>query len=508
MEMLTAFAGNIALGLSAALSLNNLFFCVIGVSVGMLVGVLPGIGPIAAMSLLFPLTFHLDPTGALIMLSGIWYGTAYGGSTSAILLNLPGGASSAVTSLDGYPMAQQGRAGIALFITTLGSFVGGSIGIVIMMMFSPLIARYAISFGSTEYFSLMLLGLVAASGMSGGDISKGLAMVSLGVLMGCVGSDPATGLQRMTFGSLDLADGIGLATLAMGVFGIAEVVYSVGKVVSNDPNTRRITFRSMVPTADDWRRSWAPILRGTGIGSFFGALPGTGPAIAAFVAYAVERRVSREPERFGKGAIEGVASPESANNAADQTAFIPTLMLGIPGSAPMAIMIGALMIQGIAPGPNFITNRPELFWGLVMSFWIGNLLLLILNIPLIGLWVRLLNVPFRWLYPSIVLFTCVGVFSVNSSTFDVWMVAALGFLGVIMRLTSLPPAPLLLGFVLGPMMEEHFRRTLIISRGDLSVFFTSPISGTIMALTATILAWSLFGVWRARGRMRLAIEEE
>ncbi len=501
MQLLSEFANNLSLGLATAATLNNLFYCFLGVFVGMLVGVLPGIGAMAALSMLFPLSFHLDPTGALIMLAGIWYGTAYGGSTAAILLNVPGTPSSAVTSLDGYPMSQQGRSGIALLMTTVASFVGGSIGIVLMMLFAPIIARYAISFGSTEYFSLMVLGLVAASSMSNGPIVKGLAMVVLGILLGTVGTDLATGVRRMTFGMLPLADGISLVALAMGLFGITEVVSSIGRVTGKMLDPKSITFRSMLPTRDDWRRSWAPILRGSGLGSFFGTLPGTGPAIASFVAYAAEKKVARDPSRFGNGAIEGIAAPESANNAADQTAFIPTLMLGIPGSPAMAIMIGALMIQGVSPGPKFMVEQPSLFWGLIMSFWIGNLMLLILNIPLIGLWVRLLTVPFHWLYPAIVLFVCIGVYSVSNSAFDVWMVVAMGALGILMRAVDLPPAPLLLGFVLGPMMEEHFRRALMFSRGDATVFFTSPISGVVMAITAAILGWGMIGMWRNRSAL-------
>jgi TctA family transporter len=354
----------------------------------------------------------------------------------------------------------------------------------------------------------MILGLVAASTMANATFAKGMAMVALGILLGCIGSDPATGMRRMTFNILPMADGVQIVALAMGLFGVPEVVYSIGKIRPEDVRTNKITFRSMVPTRDDWRRSWLPILRGTGLGSFFGVLPGTGPAIASFVGYALEKRLAKDPSRFGNGAIEGIASPEAANNAADQTAFIPTLMLGIPGSAAMAIMIGALMIQGISPGPNFIAQQPALFWGLVMSFWIGNLLLLLLNIPLIGIWVRLLQVPFHLLYPAIVLFICIGVYSVSSSSFDVWMVVGLGAMGIAMRMVGLPAAPLLLGFVLGPMMEEHFRRALMFSRGDLTTFFTSPLSGVIMLVTIVILLWSTFGHVRSRIRKRLPTPSE
>jgi TctA family transporter len=503
MDIASAF-DKLALGLSVAAQGANLFYCLVGVTVGMFVGVLPGIGAMAAISMLFPLTFHLSATQALIMLSGIWYGTSYGGSTASILLNVPGTPASAVTSLDGYPMAQQGRAGVALLIAAVGSFIGGSIGIIILTLFAPVIANAAIEFGSTEYFALMVLGLVAASTISSGSAVKAMAMVVLGLLLGTVGTDLATGVRRLTFGVPALADGISLVALAMGLFGIAEIIASVRIMGSARVDHRSVTYRSMIPTRDDVRRSTLPILRGTGIGAFFGALPGTGPAIAAFISYAVEKRLARDPERFGRGAIEGVASPESANNAADQTAFIPTLMLGIPGSAAMAIMIAAMMIQGIAPGPTIMTAQPELFWGLVMSFWIGNLMLLIMSVPLVGIWVRLLTIPFNWLYPAVLLFICVGVFSVNNSTFDIWMVVVLGGFGYLMRVADLPAAPLLLGFVLGPMMEEHFRRALMFSRGDYMTFLNRPISGTIFALTLAILAWGAVQALRARRSPALA----
>ena len=496
MDLLAAF-DNLSLGLAVATSGSNLFYCLLGVTVGMLVGVLPGIGAMAALSMLFPLTFHLGATEALIMLAGIWYGTSYGGSTAAILLNVPGTPASAVTSLDGYQMARQGRAGIALIIAAIASFIGGSIGIIILMLFAPVIALYAIQFGSTEYFALMILGLVAASTITTGSTSKALAMAAFGVLLGTVGTDLSTGIQRFTFGMTAMSDGVNLVALAMGLFGIAEVISSVRLGGTTIAGGRKITFRSMIPSGKDLTTSMPPTLRGAGIGAFFGALPGTGSAIAAFVAYAVEKRVSRDPSQFGAGALAGVAGPESANNAADQTAFIPTLMLGIPGSAAMAIMIAALMIQGVTPGPNIMTQQPELFWGLIMSFWIGNLLLLIMAGPLVGIWVKLLTVPFRWLYPAILLFICIGVYSVNNSSFDVWVVVVLGALGYLFRVADLPAAPLLLGFVLGPMMEEHFRRALMFSRGDLLTFFERPISGTVLAATILIVAWSVWSGFRA-----------
>ncbi len=488
-------AGNIAIGLQTATQPINLLYCFIGVTLGTLVGVLPGIGALTAVSLLLPITFHLEPTAAIVMLAGVFYGTTYGGSTAAILLNLPGSPSAAVTCLDGYPMAQKGRAGVALFMTTIASFVGGSIGIIIIMLFSPAISQLAIAFGPAEYFSVMLLGLVAASTISVGSPVKGLAMVIVGILLGLVGMDLITGLPRFTFGHLGLYEGLSLIAIAMGIFGLAEVISSVGRGDSGGPR-ERITLASMVPSRDDARRSVKPILRGSALGSFLGALPGVGGVIAAFMAYAVERRVSREPDRFGKGAIEGVTAPEASNNAADQTAFIPTLTLGIPGNVVMALMIGALIIHGITPGPRLIVDRPELFWGLVMSFWIGNILLLVLNIPLIGIWVRLLLIPFHYLYPAILVFVCMGVFSVYRSATDVLIVGIFGMLGYGMRLLGFPAAPLLLGFVLGPLVERHLQRALLMSGGDFAIFFSRPISALFMAGTIGIILMVLWSFLR------------
>lgn len=482
---------NILLGLETAFSMYNLFYCFVGVFLGTLLGVIPGIGVLAAISMLFPMTFHLEPTAALIMLAGIWYGTSYGGNTASILLNVPGSPSNAVTCLDGYPMTLQGRGGIALLMTTVASFCGGSIGILLLMSFAPTISAYALNFSSAEYFSLMLLGLVAASNISGGSVIKGLIMVTFGILFGTVGSDIYTGTRRFDFGILDLADGINLVALAMGLFGVAEVISSIGKVDGSRVDRSSLKLSAMKPTRDDVKRSWMPMVRGSSIGSFFGTLPGTGPSIAAFMAYAVERRVAKQPERFGKGAIEGIMAPESANNAADQTSFIPTLALGIPGSATMALMLGALMIHGIAPGPQLMTDQPSLFWGLVMSFWIGNVLLVILNVPLIGLWVRLLMVPYKLLFPAVLMFICIGTYSVNNSAFDVLLVVVFGAIGYGMRVLGFPAAPMLLGFVLGPMMEEHFRRAMLLSRGDFSTFIDRPISATVLAFTVFVLLLGL-----------------
>ncbi|MGE0747768.1 MAG: tripartite tricarboxylate transporter permease [Rhodospirillales bacterium] len=495
-------ADHLILGLATALSWSNLFHCFAGVTLGTLVGVLPGIGALATISLLLPITFHLEPTAAIVMLAGVFYGSTYGGSTASILLNLPGTPSAAVTCLDGYPMARQGRAGVALLMTTVASFVGATIGIAIMMLFSPLIVEAALQFASAEYFSMMLLGLVAASTVSAGAPAKGIAMVVLGVLLGCIGTDVSTGTLRFTFGIPGLYDGLSLVALAMGLFGVSEVIASVRGLKRAQIDRKDISFRAMVPTRDDVRRSWRPSLRGAGIGSFFGALPGTGGVIAAFMAYAVEKKLAKDPSRFGNGAIEGIMAPEASNNAADQTAFIPTLTLGIPGNVVMAIMIGALMIHGIAPGPLLMAEQPSLFWGLVMSFWIGNLMLLVLNIPMIGVWIRVLAVPYHLLYPAVLMFVCIGVYSISNNAFDVILVMVCGAAGYGMRLLQFQPAPLLLGFVLGPMMEENLRRTLQLSRGSFMTLVERPISGAFIAVTAALLAWAIWNTLRRPAAVR------
>lgn len=486
-----SFVDSISLGLVTAFSFTNLLYCFVGVFLGTLLGVIPGIGVLAAISMLFPITFHLEPTAALIMLAGIWYGTSYGGNTASILLNVPGTPANAITCLDGYPMTKQGRGGIALFMTTIASFVGGSIGILLLMLFAPVIAGYALSFGSAEYFALMVLGLIAASTVSNGSAIKGLVMVLIGGLAGTVGTDMYTGTPRFNFGVPELADGISLVAIAMGLFGVAEVINSIGKVNAADVDQKSLRLSAMKPTRDDVRRSWFPMLRGSSIGSFFGTLPGTGPSLAAFMAYAIEKRVSRSPERFGNGAIEGIMAPESANNSADQTSFIPTLALGIPGSPTMALMLGALMIHGIAPGPGLMTEQPSLFWGLVMSFWIGNVLLVILNVPLIGVWVKLLMVPYHLLFPAVLMFICIGTYSVNNSPFDVLLVVLFGGVGFFMRYFAFPAAPLILGFVLAPMMEEHFRRAMLLSRGDFWTFVDRPISAFVLGLALLLLLWGV-----------------
>ena len=484
------FISNISLGLETALSFNSLLFCFIGVTVGTIVGVLPGVGPLAAISLALPMTYYVDPTSALIMLAGIFYGTQYGGSTASILLNLPGTATSAVTCLDGYPLARQGKAGLALFVTAITSFVGSSFAILLVMGFAPIIAEFALRFGAPDYFSVMILGLVAASTLSVGSPLKGLAMVSFGLALGLVGTDVNTGLFRFTFGSFELSDGLSLVAVAMGLFGVAEILSNIGITRSTSLSAKDITFRSMMPNRDEWRQVWRPPARGTIVGSIVGTLPGTGPGIASFMAYALEKRIAKDPSRFGRGAIEGISSPEAANNASVQAAFIPTLSFGIPGDAVMAVLLGAMLIHGITPGPSFIANEPAMFWGLVMSFWVGNILLLVLNIPLIGLWVRLLTIPYHLLYPAVLVFICIGVYSSSNSVFDIFVVLIFGIIGYIMRKFEYPAAPVLLGFILGPLLEENFRRSLLLAGGDMTVFVTEPISLVFLLMTLAFLAVS------------------
>lgn len=486
---------NIMIGFETALSFETLLYCFIGVFLGTFFGVLPGIGSLASISMLLPITYYLDPVTALVMLAGVYYGAEYGGSTASILLNLPGSPSNAVTCLDGYPMTQQGRAGVALFVTTIASFVGGTFGIVALYAFGPLIVYWALAFGPAEYFAILLFGLVAASTVSQDAPAKGLAMVVLGMLLGTVGSDIDSGVPRYHLGLIELRDGISFIALAMGLFGISEIIMSVRNSTSR-PFIQKVTMRSMIPTREDTRQSILPMVRGSSIGTFFGVLPGIGPSIATFVAYAIEKRASKTPERFGKGAVEGIASPEAANNAAVQGSFIPTFTLGIPGSPAMAVMMGALLIHGITPGPQLMTQNPQIFWGLAASFWIGNVLLLVLNIPLIGLWVRLLKVPYHILYPAVVCFVCIGVYSVANSTFDVIMVILFGVLGYALRLLRFELAPVLIGFILGPMLEESFKRAMLIFRGDYMRLLERPISATLLALTALILLWTAWTVVR------------
>ncbi len=494
---------NIVLGLTTALAWNNLMWCVIGVSLGTLIGVIPGVGTLATMSLLFPITYVLEPTAALIMLAGIWYGSTYGGSTASILLNLPGTPANAVTCLDGFPMAKQGRGGVALLMTTIASFFGASVGIIMMMLFAPLVAEFAFKFGPAEYFAIMVLGLVAASVVSSGSALKGITMVIGGVLLGLVGTDVNSGVARFDLGFPELQDGVQIVALAMGLFGLTEIIASINHVKSADRKID-VSMKAMLPTRDEMKRSWGPMARGSGLGSFFGVLPGVGPTVAAFMAYALEKRTSKNPERFGRGAIEGIMAPESANNASDQASFIPTMTLGIPGSVTMALIIGALMIHGIQPGPQMLTEQPDMFWGLVMSFWIGNIVLVILNVPMIGLWIRVLTIPYHILYPAIVMFICIGTYAVNNNVFDVYAVLVFGVAGYILRILNFEPAPLLLGYVLGPMLEENFRRAMLLSRGSMQTFIERPISMWVLLLTIILLAWGLWSSLRQRSAVTMA----
>ncbi|WP_411958508.1 tripartite tricarboxylate transporter permease [Paracoccus homiensis] len=498
---------NLSVGLATAATAQNLIYCFVGVFLGTFIGVLPGVGPLAAVAMLLPVTFYLPPETALVMLAGVYYGAEYGGSIASILLNIPGTPSASVTCLDGYPMAQQGRAGVALFSTAMASMFGAMFGVVVMILLAPRLAEFALLFQPAEYFSVMVLGLVAASIVSSSGAVRGLMMVCLGVLLGTIGIDVNSGETRFTGGIQELRDGVSLVVVAMGLFGISEVMVALRGATQSYAGAG-LTGR-LLPTGAEWLRSIMPALRGSAIGSFFGTLPGTGQTVASFVGYALEKRLNRNRAQFGKGAIEGVVVPESANNAAAQTAFIPTLTLGIPGSTTMALMLGALMIHGITPGPRLIAEHPDLFWGLVVSFVFGNIFLLILNIPLIGIWVRLLRVPHYYLYPTVIVLICVGVFGISNSLTDVWATLISGVIGYVLRLFRFEPAPMLIGFVLGPMLEEYFRRAMLLSRGDPTVFLSRPGSAALLAvaallLAATLLPWKEWLVRAARtaGRVR------
>lgn len=487
---------NLAFGLTVAISLQNLLYCFIGVLVGTLIGVLPGIGPLATIAMLLPLTFNVSPVAALIMLAGIYYGAQYGGSTTAILVNLPGETSAVVTCIDGYQMARQGRAGPALAIAAIGSFFAGTVGTLLIALAGPPLAEVALRFGAPEYFSLMLMGLVAAAVLASGDMIKSLAMVAMGLLLGIVGTDVNSGVPRFSFGINELTDGIGFVVIAVGVFALGEIIANLGEKTRREVFTSKIT--NLYPTREDMKRCLGPIVRGTAIGAFFGVLPGTGPAVASLSSYMVEKKLADDPSRFGKGAIEGVAGPEAANNADAQCKFIPMLTLGLPASGVMALMLGALTIQGIQPGPAVMTQRPELFWGLIASMWIGNLMLVVLNLPLIGVWVRLLKVPYRLLFPAIMAFSAIGIYSVNNSSFEIYLAALFGVIGFVWLKLGCNPAPMLLGFVLGPMLEENLRRALLMSRGDPSVFFTRPISLGFLIATVLILLVMIIPAIRRR----------
>jgi TctA family transporter len=480
---------NLALGLGVALQPVNMAFALIGALVGTLIGVLPGLGPLATLSMLLPITFYLEPVTALIMLAGIYYGAQYGGSTTAILVNLPGESSAVVTCLDGHEMARQGRAGAALAIAALASFFAGTVATLVIAMLANPLTDLALTFGAAEYFSLMVLGLVAAVAMSRGAVSKALAMIVVGLLLGLVGTDIHSGLQRFTFGMPPLHDGIEFVTIAVGVFGLGSIIANLE--AGEDEQTVSVLnakISRLWPTREDFRQAWPAALRGTGLGCVLGVLPGGGAVLSSFAAYSLERKVARDPSRFGRGAVEGVAGPEAANNAGAQTAFIPMLTLGIPPNPVMALMVGAMMIHGIRPGPQVLEQNPSLFWGMVASMWIGNAMLVIINLPLIGLWVRLLRIPYRLLFPAILLFSSIGVYSVHNSTFEVLMAAGFGLLGYVFVKLGCEPAPLALGFVLGPMMEETLRRAMLLSRGSAWTFVQRPVSCALLLIAAAVLA--------------------
>ena len=476
---------NLGIGFEAAFTPFNLLYCLAGVFLGTLIGVLPGLGPVATIAMLLPATFALPPVSALIMLAGIYYGAQYGGSTTAILINLPGESSSVITALDGYAMARKGRAGAALSTAAIGSFFAGTVATFLLAVFAPPLAEIALKFGPAEYFSLMVLGLMASVVLAHGSLPKAIAMIVFGLLLGLVGTDVNSGAQRFSFEVPELADGINFVVVAMGMFGLGEVIKNL-----EDEHARSVFIKNvsgLMPSREDWKRIVAPILRGTALGSALGILPGGGAMLSSFAAYSIEKKVSKNSREFGKGAIEGVAAPESANNAGAQTSFIPMLTLGIPSNPVMALMVGAMIIQGIQPGPAVMTEQPALFWGIIVSMWIGNFFLIVLNLPLIGIWVRLLSIPYHVLFPGILVFCCIGVYSLNNSSFDVYMMAAFGLLGYVCAKLECEPAPMLLGFILGPMMEEYLRRAMTLSRGNAMVFLERPISAAMLALALIAL---------------------
>src|SRR5215467_11977046 len=479
-------------GFGVAIQPHNIMWCFIGVLVGNMVGVLPGMGPLATISILLPLTFGIKPVGAILMLAGVMYGAQYGGAICSILLNLPCHPPHAVTCLDGFPMTKQGRGGVALGLTVMASFVGASWGITEMIFLSPILVRVALEFGPAEICSLMLLGLLAGSTLARGSPLKGVAMTVLGLMLGIVGTDLETGAERFTFGMTHLDDGIELVALALGLFGIAEFMNSINQVTSVNTAYTNVRLRDMRPSKADLKQAIAPMFRGTLVGSLCALIPGTGPTIASFVAYATEKKISKHPEKFGTGLIEGVIAPEASTHSSVQGDFIPTMSLGIPGDAVMALLLGALMIQGIVPGPQLIKEHPDIFWGLVASFWIGNIMLVILNVPLIGLWVKLLTIPYKYLYPSAMFFVCIGVYAANNDMFQVGETAVIGILGYVLLRLGFHPAPILLGFVLGPRFEENFRRAMLISRGDIGVFVERPISAVFIGLCVLLIVLQIY----------------
>ncbi|MBP6778154.1 MAG: tripartite tricarboxylate transporter permease [Piscinibacter sp.] len=477
---------NLALGFSVAFTIQNLLYALFGCILGTLIGVLPGLGPVATIAMLLPSIYALDATPALIMLAGIYYGAQYGGSTTAILINVPGESSSVVTAIDGYQMARQGRAGAALAAAGLGSFFAGCVGTIVIAAFAPPLTELAFQFGPAEYFSLMVLGLIGAVVLASGSLLKAISMIVLGLLLGQINTDVISGLPRYSFEIPELTDGIGFVAIAMGVFGFGEIMSNLGR-----PAEHREVFTKNVkglwPTREDFRLAWPAAVRGTALGSILGVLPGGGALLSSFASYTLEKKVAKDPSRFGKGAIQGVSGPEAANNAGAQTSFIPMLTLGIPPNAVMALMVGAMTIKGIQPGPQVMTGNPELFWGLIASMWVGNAMLVILNLPLIGIWIKLLTVPYRFLFPAILTFCCIGLYSLNNNNFDVYMAAGFGIIGYLFFKLSCEPAPLLLGFILGPMMEENLRRALLLSRGDWSTFLIRPLSAGLLVAAALMI---------------------
>jgi putative tricarboxylic transport membrane protein len=496
--------GQLGTGFSVALQPWNLFYCFVGVFVGTLIGVLPGIGPVGAMSLLFPTTFKVSPEAAIIMLAGIYYGAMYGGSTTSILVNIPGEAASVVTCLDGYQLARRGRAGPALGIAAFGSFIGGTLALGGLVLLAPPLSQLAVKFGPAEYFSLMVLGLTILVYLAHGSMAKALLMAALGIVLGLIGLDSITARPRLTFDRLELVDGVGLVPIVMGLFGVAEVLVNVEREVRREVVASRI--RGLLPTARDWVESRWAVVRGSLVGFFLGILPGGGAVISSFLAYALEKRLARQPERFGQGAIEGVAAPESANNAATGGAFIPLMTLGVPPNVVMAMLMGAFMIHGVQPGPLLMTQNPGLFWGVIASMYLGNVMLLILNLPLIGLWVQVLRVPYRILFPLILLFCLIGVYSVSNSIFDIYVMIGFGAVGYLMKKFDYEGAPLVLAFVLGPLLENNLRKSLILSQGDFAIFVTRPLSAACLALAVLLLVSPLLPALAQR-RRAVAVEE-
>lgn len=478
---------NLGLGFSVAFTLQNVAYAFAGAFLGTLIGVLPGLGPVATIAMLLPSIYALDATPALIMLAGIYYGAQYGGSTTAILINVPGESSSVVTAIDGYAMARKGRAGPALAAAGLGSFFAGCVGTLIIAAFAPPLTEVAFKFGPAEYFSLMVLGLIGAVVLASGSLIKAIAMILLGLMLGQINTDVISGVPRYSFDIPELTDGINFVAIAMGVFGFGEIISNLGRPAENrEVFTKDV--KGLWPTKRDFQEAWPSVLRGTALGSTLGILPGGGALLSSFASYTLEKKITKNPSvPFGQGAIQGVAGPESANNAGAQTSFIPMLTLGIPPNAVMALMVGAMTIKGIQPGPQVMTSNPELFWGLIASMWIGNFMLIILNLPLIGIWIKLLTVPYRFLYPAIMVFCAIGLYTLNNNNFDVFMAAGFGIVGYLFYKLGCEPAPLLLGFILGPMMEENLRRALLLSRGDWTAFLTRPLSASLLAASVLMI---------------------